>query len=380
MDFELSEEHKMFQVAIREFAEREIEPLVKEAEETETFPVQLVPKLGGLGYLCPSYPEEYGGGGLGKIGDCILVEELARLCAGITSGIMVQGGLATYALLSHGTEEQKQKYLVPAVQGQKIAAFGLTEANAGSDAGAIETTARREGDCYIINGTKIYITNGPICDFVLLATSTDKSKGTRGITTFIVERDTPGFTVANMKKLGTHSASTGEFAFEDCRVPAANLLGEEGRGYKYMLEALNGARISHAARSIGVAQAAFEASLSYAKQRVQFGQPIGRFQAIAFKLSTMATEIEAARSFLYRVAWLYDQGNECRKEAPMAKFFCSELAIRTAEEAMRIHAGAGYLAESVVQRYFRDAILGHITEGTSEIQQLLIARELGLFD
>jgi alkylation response protein AidB-like acyl-CoA dehydrogenase len=380
MDFDLSEVHKMFQTAIHDFAEKEIVPLVKEAEETETFPVQLVPKLGELGYLCPSYPEEYCGGGLGKIGDCILVEELARICAGITSGIMVQGGLATYALLFHGTEEQKQKYLVPAAQGRKIAAFGLTEANAGSDAAAIETTARKDGDYYIINGAKIYITNAPICDFVLVAASTDKSKGTRGISTFIVDRDIPGLTVAKMRKLGTHSGSTGELAFEDCRVPVGNLLGEEGRGYKYMLEALNGARISHAARSIGVARAAFEASLDYAKQRVQFGQPIGRFQAIAFKLSTMATGIEAARSFLYRVAWLYDQGNECRKEAPMVKCFCSELSIKTAEEAMRIHAGAGYLAESAVQRYFRDAILAHTTEGTTEIQQLVIARELGLFD
>ena len=379
MDFELSEEHKMFQKATRGFAEKEVAPLVKEAEEAETTPVQLFSRLGELGYLCPGYPEEYGAGGLGKIGDCLLVEELARVCAGICAGIMVHGGLATHALFAHGTEEQKQKYLVPAIKGQKIAAYGLTEPNAGSDAGAIETTARRDGDYYVINGTKIYITNGTICDFVLLAASTDKSKGTRGITTFIVDRDTPGFTVAKMSKLGVHSASTGELVFEDCRVPAENLLGEEGRGFKYMLEALNGARISHAARSAGIAEAAFEASLDYAKHRVQFGQPIGRFQAIAFKLSTMATQIEAARAFLYRVAWLYDQGNECRKEAPMVKVFCSELAIRAAEEAMRIHAGAGYLAESVVQRYFRDAILSHTTEGTTEVQELVIARELGLF-
>ena len=368
----------MFREAVHDFAEREVAPLVKEAEETETFPVQLFPKLGELGYLCPGYPEEYKGGGLGKIGDCILIEELARVCAGISAGIMVQGGLGTYALFAHGTEEQKQKYLVPAIKGQKIAAYGLTEPNAGSDAGAIETTARREGDYYIINGTKIYITNGPICDFVLLAASTDRSKGTRGISTFIVGRDTPGFTATKMRKLGTHSSATGELVFEDCRVPAENLLGEEGRGFKYMLEALDGAKISHAARNVGLAQAAFEASLDYAKQRIQFGQPIGSFQAIAFKLSNMATQIEAASSFLYQIAWLYDQGNECRKEAAMVKFFCSDLAIRAAEEAMRIHAGAGYLAESVVQRYFRDAILGHTTEGTTEIQQLVIARELGL--
>ena len=378
MDFELTEEQKMFQKAVMDFARKEVAPIVKEAEETETFPKQLFPKLGELGYLCPSYPEEYGGGGLGKIGDCILIEELARVCFGISAGIMAQGGLATYPILAHGTELQKQKYLVPAVKGQKIAAYGLTEPNAGSDASAIETTARREGDYYVINGTKIYITNAPICDFMLLAASTDRSKGHRGIATFIVDRDTPGLTVATLKKVGAHSAATGEVAFEDCHVPTDNLVGEEGRGFKYMLESLNGARISHAARSFGIAEAAFEASLDYAKQRKQFGQPIGKFQAIAFKLSTLATQIEAARSLLYRVAWLYDQGNECRKEAPMVKFFCSELAIRAAEEAMRIHAGAGYLAESVIQRYFRDAILTHTTEGTTEIQELVISRELGL--
>jgi len=378
LDFELTEEQKMFQKAVVDFARKEVAPIVKEAEETETFPRQLFPKLGELGYLCPSYPEEYGGGGLGKIGDCILIEELARVCFGISAGIMAQGVLATYPILAHGTELQKQKYLVPAVKGQKIAAYGLTEPNAGSDASAIETTARREGDYYVINGTKIYITNAPICDFMLLAASTDRSKGHRGIATFIVDRDTPGLTVATLKKVGAHSAATGEVAFEDCHVPADNLVGEEGRGFKYMLESLNGARISHAARSFGIAESAFEASLDYAKQRKQFGQPIGKFQAIAFKLSTLATQIEAARSLLYRVAWLYDQGNECRKEAPMVKFFCSELAIRAAEEAMRIHAGAGYLAESVIQRYFRDAILTHTTEGTTEIQELVISRELGL--
>lgn len=380
MDFELSEEYIMFRKAIRDFAEKEIAPLVKEAEETETFPVHLFLKLGELGYLYPGCPEEYGGGGLGKIGDCILAEELARVCFGITAGITAQAGPATYTLLNYGTEEQKQEYLVPAIKGHKIAAYALTEPDAGSDASAIETTARRVGDYYVINGTKIYVTNGPICDFVLLAASTDKSQGTRGITTFIVDRDNPGVKVTKMRKLGVHSSATGELVFEDCRVPADNLLGKEGRGFKYMLEALNGARILYAARSVGIAEAAFAASLDYAKQRIQFGQPIGRFQAIAFKLSTLATQIEAAKSFLYQVAWLYDQGNQCRQEAAMVKLFCSELAIRATEEAMRIHAGAGYLAESVVQRYFRDAIAAHTEEGTTEIQQLVIARELGLFE
>ena len=378
MDFELSEEQKMFKEAIRDFAQKEVAPIVKEAEEAETAPVGLFPKLGKLGYLCPAYPPEYGGGGLGKIGDCILVEELARVCSGITSGIMVQSGLSTFPILEHGNEEQKQRFLVPAAKGERIAAYGLTEPNAGSDAAAVETTAKRDGSYYVVNGSKIYITNGQICDFATLAVSTDKSQGSRGVSTIIVERNTPGFTITKMRKLGHHSAATAELAFDNCRVPIDNLIGEEGRGFRYMLEALNGARISHGARSLGTAQAAFEASLDYAKQRIQFGQPIGKFQAISFKLARMAAEIEAARWLLYRVAWLYDQGSECRKEAPMTKLFASEVAIRAAEEAMRIHAGAGYLAESTVERFFRDAILFHTTEGTSEIQELVISRELGL--
>ncbi|TRZ94085.1 MAG: acyl-CoA dehydrogenase [Dehalococcoidia bacterium] len=378
MDFDFSEEQKMFKEAIRDFAQKEVAPIVKEAEEKETAPVDLFSKLGKLGYLCPAYPPQYGGGGLGKIGDCILVEELARVCSGITSGIMVQSGLSTFPILAHGTKEQKQEFLIPATRGEKIAAYGLTEPNAGSDAAAVETTAKRDGNYYIVNGSKIYITNGQICDFVTIAASTDKSKGSRGISTIIVDKSTSGFTVNKMKKLGHHSAATGELAFDNCHVPVDNLIGEEGKGYRYMLEALNGARISHSARSLGTAQAAFDASLNYAKQRIQFGQPIGKFQAISFKLARMAAEIEAARWLLYRVAWLYDQGNECRKEAPMTKVFSSEMAIRTAEEAMRIHAGAGYLAESTIDRYFRDAILFHTTEGTTEIQELVIARELGL--
>jgi len=378
MDFEFSEEQKMFREAIRDFAAKEVAPIVDEAEKNEAFPTELFLKMGKLGYLCPGYPPEYGGGGLGEVGTCIMVEELARISSGITSGLMVQSGLSTFAILAHGSEEQKQKFLVPAIKGEKIAAYGLTEANAGSDASAIETTAKREGDYYIINGSKIYITNGQICDFVTLAVSTDRSQGTRGISTLIVEKGTPGFSTTKMRKLGHHSAATGELVFEDCRVPAANLLGEEGKGYKYVLEALNPGRISHSARSVGQAQAILEASIQYAKDRKQFGQPIGKFQAIAFKLAHMATNIEAARWLMYRVAWLYDQGDECRREGPMTKFFSSEVAIRAAEEAMRIHAGAGYLAESPIQRYFRDAILYHTTEGTTEIQELIISRELGL--
>ena len=378
MDFAISEEHKMFREAIRNFAQSEVAPLVDEAEENETCPVELFAELGKLGYLCPGYPPEYGGGGLGQTGTCIMVEELAKVCSGICSGLMVQSGLATYPILTHATEEQKQRFLVPAIKGEKVTAYGLTEPNAGSDAAAIETTAKRDGNSYIINGSKIYITNGQTCDFVTLAVSTDRSKGSRGISTIILEKDTPGFSRTKMRKLGHHSAATGELSFEDCRVPAENLIGEEGRGFRYMLEALNPARISHSARSVGLAQAAFDATLNYAKERKQFGQPIGKFQAISFMLARMAIDVEAARALVHQVAWLFDQGNECRKEAPMTKAFSSDVAIRVAEEAMRIHAGAGYLAESTIQRYFRDAILYHTTEGTTEIQELIISRELGL--
>ncbi len=374
MEFELNEEQKMFKESIKNFAEREVAPIVDESENEESCPVGLFSKLGKLGYLCPGYPTEYGGGGLGEVGTCIMVEEIARICSGIASGLMVQSGLATFPIWAHGSEEQKRKFLTPAIKGEKISAFGLTEPNAGSDAAAIETTAKREGNNYVINGNKIYITNGTICDFVTLAASTDRSKGSRGISTIILEKDTPGFSVAKMRKLGHHSAATGELAFDNCRVPLDNLIGEEEKGFKYMLEALNPARISHSARSLGLAQATFDASLNYAKERVQFSQPIGKFQAISFKLARMATAIEAARSLLYRVARLFDQGEECRKEAPMTKLFSAEVAIRVVEEAMRIYAGAGYLAESPVQRYFRDAILYCTTEGTTEIQELVIYR------
>ncbi len=378
MDFAFDELQQLFQNAARDFTQREVAPIVEEAEKADDVPMHLFTTLGELGYLCPGYPEEYGGGGMGKIGECILYEELGKISSGICSGIMVNGGLATKMVEAHGTEEQKQKYLAPACRGEKIASFGLTEANAGSDAAAIETKAVKDGDSWLINGSKIYITNGQICDFVTIAAVTDKTKGSRGISTIIIDADNPGFTRSKMEKLGNHASATSEMYFDDCRVPAENLVGVEGEGFKYMLESLTGARISHAARSIGMAQAALQTTLDYAKERVQFGRPIGKNQDIAFRLARISTEIEAARWLLYRVAWLYDSGETCRKEAAMTKLKAAEVAVKMAEEAMRIHAGAGYLAESVVQRYYRDAILYPITEGTSEIQQLIISRELGL--
>lgn len=378
MDFALDEVQSLFQNAVRDFAQREVLPLVEEAEAKGDVPVELFAKLGGLGYLCPAYPEQYGGGGLGKTGDCILLEELSKISSGICTGIMVTSGLATRMVARYGNEDQKQRYLAPACRGEKIAAYGLTESNAGSDAASIEAKAVKDGDSYIINGSKIYITNGQICNFITLAVVTDKTKGREGISSIVVDDETPGFTRRRMEKLGNHASGTSEMYFDDCRVSADNLIGEEGQGFKYMLDSLTGARISHSARSIGLAQAALETTVNYAKDRVQFGRPIGKNQSISFKLACLAVDIEAAKWLLYRVAWLYDQGDDCRKEGAMTKLCSSEVAVRMAEESMRVHAGAGYMAESVAQRFYRDAILYPITEGTSEIQQLIISRGMGL--
>ena len=379
MEFEFNEEQKMLREAVQSFARKEISPLVDEAEKTGTFPLQLFPQMGDLGYLCLSYSPEYGAAGMGKIGECIAVEEVAYFAVGIAAGTMVQGGIGTEAIGHHGTKEQKQKYLVPAIKGHKIASFGLSEPNAGSDAAAIQATAVRKDDHYIINGTKIFITNGTICDFVTLAAATDKGKGARGgISLFVVEADTQGFSRTKMHKFCARSGEIAELTFEDCAVPAENLIGEEGKGFVYVMESLTGGRISHAARSLGLAKAAFDASLTYAKDRVQFGQPIAKFQANAFKLARMAMEIEATRWLIYNAAWLYDHDKPHVKEAAMAKLYASEAAIHVTTECMQLHGGYGLMDESVAQRYFRDARLNTITEGTSEIQQLVISRELGI--
>jgi len=379
MDFEFSEEHKMLRQAIRDFAEKEIAPLVDEAEAKAEFPVQLFSRMGELGYLCLSYPAQYGGGDMGLIGECIAIEELARVSAGMTGCLMVQGGIATDAILSHGTEEQKQKYLVPAIKGQKIGAFGLTEPEAGSDSAAVQATAVKQGDKYVINGSKIFITNGPICDFIAMAAYTNKSLGaTKGMSMFIVDKDTPGLSRNEMDKFGFRCASTGELFFDNCVVPGENLIGEEGRGFIYILESLDAGRISHSARSLGLAEAAYEAALDYAKQRVQFGEPISKNQAISFKLARIAMDIEAARWLMYRAAWLYDQGARRIKEAAMSKLLSSEVACSASTEAMQIHGGYALMSDSVVQRYFRDARFCTITEGTSEIMQIVISRAIGL--
>jgi len=370
----------MFREAIRNFARTEIAPLVDEAEKNETFPIQLFPRMGELGYMCISYPVEYGGAGMGKMEECIEWDEISQVSLGINGCLMVNSELATSAIMDHGNEALKQKYLVPAIKGKRIAAFGLTEPNAGSDVASIGTTARKEGNEYIINGSKLYTTNGTICDFLLIPAYTDKSKGHRGISMFLVEKDTPGFSRNKVHKFCFRASDTGEFVFDNSAVPEENLIGEENRGFYYLMESLDAARISHASSRVGAAQAAFEAALDYAQQRIQFGRPIATFQANAFKLARMALEIESARWMTYRAAWLHDQSKPCTKEAAMAKLLASELYQHVAVEAMQLYGGAAVYEDSVINRHYRDSYLGRITEGTSEIQELIIARQIGIRD
>ncbi len=378
LDFEFTEEQNMFRDTIREFAKNEIEPIVDEAEKNEKFPKDLFPKLGEMGFLGIVFPEEYGGVELDKVTDCIFSEEMGRVNAGIAMCVNAHTSLACFPVYKFGTEEQKQKYLVPGIAGQKIGALGLTEPNAGSDARSIRATAVKKGDKYILNGTKTWITNGTMGDFIIVAAYTDKNKKGEGISLFIVEKGFKGFTEANkIHKLGHRSADTAELVFEDCEIPEENLLVGEG-GFERAMATLLGARITHAAKSVGIAQAAFEYALGYSKERDAFGRPISKFQAISFKLADMAVKIETARLLVYKAAWLYSQGKRCLKEASMAKLYAAEVVQWVATEAVQVLGGYGYGVEFPVERYYRDAKLASITEGTSEIQHIVIARELGI--
>jgi alkylation response protein AidB-like acyl-CoA dehydrogenase len=380
MFFELNDQQKGFQKRVREIYEREVSPLVEEYERKEAFPVQLYRILGAEHLLCLRCPAEYGGPGLDKISECITVEELNRICVGIGASIMVQGGLATDPILHFGSEELKLKYLSPAVRGEKIGAFALTEPDAGSDASGIRTTAVKQGNGYRLNGPKTFITNGTICDFVTVAAYTDPSRRGTGINLFVVEREDPGFSmIKKLQKLGNHSSDTAELAFDDCYVSKERMLGEqEGGGLEQLEETLKSGRLTYGARSTGVGQAAFEATLSYIKRTKRDGQLLARSQAIRFIMAEMAMSLEAMRYMTYRGAWLYDRGLASMKDASIVKLFCSESVQRIVQKAMAIQKNAGLMMDNPVQRFLRDARLFKIPEGTSEIQHLVIARELGL--
>lgn len=378
MHFDLTAEQTMIRDLIHEFAQSEVAPGAIERDRTGAFPTEIFAKLAKLGLMGLPFPEQYGGGGADTISFAIVVEELSRACAstGITYSAHISLGGAP--LDRFGTEEQKADYLTPLCEGQYLGAFGLTEPDAGSDAGGTRTSAVLEGDKWVISGSKCFITNASYARNLVLTAVTDRTKGTSGISAFIVPTDAPGFTVLdNYEKMGLHASNTTELVLDQVAVPKENLLGIEGNGYKQFLAVLDGGRIGIGAMAVGIAQGAYEKTLQYAKQRKQFGSALSTFQAIRFKLADMAMNIELARNMVYKAAWLKDQGRGFKKEAAMAKLFASEMCMRVCDQAVQIHGGYGYMREYEVERCMRDAKLLEIGEGTSEIQRMVIAAQIG---
>jgi len=377
MNFDLTAEQRMVLETVRQFADTEIAPLAGEMDRGH-FPSEIMAKLAELGLMGLCFPEEYGGAGGDYLSYCLAIEEITRACA--STGITYEAhiSLGCMPLYLFGSEEQKKRYLVPLCRGECLGSFGLTEPNAGSDAGGTQTTAERDGDSWVINGSKIFITNARYARFVTITAVTERGLGTRGISAIIVPTDAPGFTIRPItEKLGWHGSNTNELFFDNVRVPLENLVGRRGEGFKQFLIVLDGGRIAVAAMGVGIAQACLDASLAYARQRVQFGRSISHFQAVSFKLADMATNIELARNLYYKAAWLRDQGRPYKKEAAMAKLFATEMATRCALDAIQIHGGYGCMREFPVERYLRDAKICEIGEGTSEVQRLVIARLLG---
>ncbi|MCM3651843.1 acyl-CoA dehydrogenase family protein [Metabacillus litoralis] len=378
MNFELTKEQAMIRKLIRDFTGEEVAPEADERDRTGMFPKEIFTKLAALGIMGLPFPEQYGGGEADTISFAIVVEELSKACAstGITYSAHISLGAAPIFLF--GTEEQKENYLIPLCTGEYLGAFGLTEPNAGSDAGGTETQASLNGDQWVISGSKCFITNASYAKNLAITAVTDGSKGTNGISAFLIPTDTQGFTVIdNYEKMGLHASNTTELILENVNVPKENLLGVEGNGYKQFLATLDGGRIGIGAMAVGIAQGAYEKSLQYAKERKQFGKSLSAFQAIQFKLADMAMNIELARNMVYKAAWLKDQGRVFKKEAAFAKLFASEMCMKVCDQAIQIHGGYGYMKEYQVERFFRDAKLLEIGEGTSEVQRMVIARQIG---
>jgi butyryl-CoA dehydrogenase len=377
MDFALSPQHEEIRRTVRDFAEREIIPVADELERNGEFPHDVIRKAAGLGLLGVPYPEEVGGTGLDSLAYAITIEELSRASGSVGIIVSAHTSLGCNPLYLAGTPEQKERYLRPMASGEVLGAYGLTEPGAGSDSRGTRTRAHRDGDAWVLNGSKRFITNAGVAGTYIVTAVTDRETESGKISAFIVEADTPGFTIGRMEeKMGLHASNTGELIFEDCRVPAANLLGEEGEGDKLFLKTLDGGRIGIGAMALGLAQAAYEAASAYAKERRQFDRPIASFQGVAFKIADMAVGIDAARLLVYRAAWLKDCGKPYTTEAAMAKLFASEVARQVTNDAVQVHGGYGYVTEYHVERYLRDAKLTEIGEGTSEIQRLVIARNI----
>ena len=377
MDFALSEEQQLLKKTVREFAEAEIGPHAREWDDKQEFPREVFTKLGELGLMGVVWPEKYGGAEMATVDYVVVMEELSRVDAGVALSVAAHNSLCSGHIYLAGTEEQKVKFLTPLAKGERVGCWGLTENSAGSDAGGTKTTAVRDGAEWVLNGSKTFITNGRLADTAVVMAVTDRTKGNKGVSAFIVERGTKGFRAGKKEdKLGVRSSDTSELVFEDCRIPLANLLGREGQGFVDTLKILDRGRIGIAAFSIGIAQACLEASSRYALGRKQFGHPIADFQAIQFKIADMATAVSAARLLTFHAATLRDHGGEHKVESSMAKLFASEAAVQIALDAVQIHGGYGYIKDYPVERYLRDSKLGTIGEGTSEVQRLVIAREL----
>jgi alkylation response protein AidB-like acyl-CoA dehydrogenase len=377
VDFRPTDEQRLLRQTVREFAEAEMRPHVMEWDEAQHFPMELLPKLAALGLMGIQFDERYGGSAMSAVDYCICIEELARVCPAIALSVAAHNGLCTSHINMFGTEAQKAQYLPRLVSGEVLGAWGLTEASAGSDAASMRTTAARQGGDWVLNGSKNFITHGQIGGVMVAMAVTDRTKGHRGISAFVIERGTPGMSPGKKEnKLGMRASDTSEVVFQDCRVSAAQMVGEEGQGFINTLQVLDAGRIGIAALSVGLAQGAYEAARAYAKERRQFGQPIAAFQAIQWKLADAATRIEASRLLTYRAAFIRDQGRRMTRESAMAKLYASEVAVKVADDCVQIHGGYGFVKDYPAEKYFRDVKLLTIGEGTSEIQRLVIARQL----
>jgi alkylation response protein AidB-like acyl-CoA dehydrogenase len=377
MDFELNEEQQQVKMSVREFAEGEIAPHVREWDEKQHFPVELMPKLAAQGFMGVIFPEEYGGAGMGYVEYVTIIEELSRVDGSVGISVAAHNSLCSNHIFMFGTEEQKRKFLVPLASGEKLGAWGLTEPHAGSDASGTRTTALKRSGGWLVNGSKNFITHAIHGDICVAMASTDRAMRSKGITAFIFEKGTRGFSPGKKEdKLGLRASETASVIFEDCFIPDENRIGPEGLGFIHAMQVLDGGRISIAALALGIAQGAFESAVKYAKERHQFGHAIADFQAIQFKLSDMATQIEAARLLTYHAAALKDAGRKVTKESSMAKLFASEISVKVCEEAIQIHGGYGYTKDYPPEKFWRDSKLCTIGEGTSEIQRLIIAKQI----
>jgi len=377
LDFNLNEEQLMIRETVREFAETEIAPVAQENDESGLFPKDLAKKMAEIGLFGLVIPEEYGGAGTDMVSYAIAIEEVSRIDGAMGLTIAAHNSLCTYHIYMAGNEEQRRKYVVPLAKGEHIGAWGLTEPGAGSDAASVKTTAHLDGDEWVLNGTKTFITNATVGNTAVCIAVTDTEKGHKGISSFIVEYGTPGFTIGKKEdKLGIRASDTGELIFENCRIPKENLLGELNMGFYDVLKILDGGRISIAAMALGLGQGALDLSIKYSKEREQFGKPISSFQAIQWMLTDIATEIEVARLLTYKAAFLKDQGKMVNKESAMAKLFAAEAGMRACTKGIQIHGGYGFMREYDIQRHYRDVKLCEIGEGTSEIQRMIIARNL----